>query len=130
EPPATIRHPNCNFDGKTPCETEWESLTERSIPKSARSLKSPGHIGMSAASQPNLPACGIICFMAERHTGRERNPTLPRWRLYRPIFTQFNARARRVIQDHAGPFCTMKMRTARDFCANLPGSGQTGLPGR
>jgi hypothetical protein len=31
---------------------------------------------MSAASQPNLPACGIICFMAERHTGRERKPDL------------------------------------------------------
>ena len=24
----------------------------------------------------------------------------------------------------------MKVRTARGFCANLPGSGQTGLPGR
>ena len=47
--------------------------------------------------------------------------------LYRPILTQFNAEARRVVQDHARPFCTMKLRTARGFCANLWGSGQTEL---
>jgi hypothetical protein len=55
--------------------------------------------------------------------------TLPPRRLNRPIFTQFNAEARRVAQDHAGPFCTMKVRTARGFCPNLRGPGQTGLLG-
>jgi hypothetical protein len=44
--------------------------------------------------------------------------TFPRRRLYRPIFTQFSAEARRVTRDHAGPFCTMKMRLARVFCDN------------
>src|ERR1017187_4768088 len=54
----------------------------------------------------------------------------PRSGLYRPIFTQFSAEARRIAQDHAGPFCTMKVRTARGFCANRLGPGQTGLLGR
>ena len=58
------------------------------------------------------------------------DPKLPRWRLNRPIFARFDAMARRVAQDPAGPFCTMKVRTARGFCANLRGSGQTGLLGR
>src|ERR1017187_5249649 len=44
-------------------------------------------------------------------------PTLPRRRLYRPIFTHFVAEARRVVQDHVPPFCTMKLRTARGFRA-------------
>ena len=43
---------------------------------------------------------------------------------------RFNAVARRVAQDHAGPFCTMRVRTARGFCANRQGPGQTGLSGR
>jgi hypothetical protein len=57
-------------------------------------------------------------------------PKLPRWRLNRLIFALFNAEARCVAQDPAGPFCTMKVRTARGFCANLRGSGQTGPLGR
>ena len=55
------------------------------------------------------------------------DPKLPRWRLNRPIFARFDAMARRVTQDPAGPFCTMKLQTARGFCAIPPGSGQTGL---
>src|ERR1019366_7503073 len=54
----------------------------------------------------------------------------PRGRLNRLIFALFNAEARCVAQDPAGPFCTMKVRTARGFCANLRGSGQTGPLGR
>ena len=35
-----------------------------------------------------------------------------------------DAVARPVTQDHAGPFCTMKVRLARDFCDNWsPNSG-------
>src|ERR1035437_8500792 len=45
-------------------------------------------------------------------------PALPPKRLYRPICAQFSADARRVAQDPAGPFCTMKVRLARDFCDN------------
>src|ERR1035437_1946972 len=55
---------------------------------------------------------------------------LPTTGLYRPICTQFSAEARRIAQDHAGPFCTMKVRRARGFCANRLGLGQTGLLGR
>jgi len=39
-------------------------------------------------------------------------------RLNRPIFTRFSAVGRRVTQDPAGPFCTMKVQMARDFCDN------------
>src|ERR1035437_5022628 len=53
------------------------------------------------------------------------DPKLPRLGLNRPIFARFDAMAQRVTQDPAGPFCTMKLRTARGFCADLRGSGQT-----
>ena len=43
---------------------------------------------------------------------------LPRTGLNRLICARFNAVARRVTQYHAGPFCTMKARLARDFFAN------------
>ena len=59
-----------------------------------------------------------------------RGGKLPPRGLNRPIFAYFNAEARRVAQDPAGPFCTMKARTARAFCAKLRSSGQTGLLGR
>src|ERR1039457_4689212 len=53
----------------------------------------------------------------------------PRTGLYRPIFTQFSAEARRVARDHAGPFCTMTVRLARDFCDNWS-RNLRGLPRR
>jgi len=35
-----------------------------------------------------------------------------------PNSARFNAVAGRLTQDHAGPFCTMKARPARDLCDN------------
>src|ERR1035437_108304 len=55
---------------------------------------------------------------------------LPDSRLNRPMSARFNAVARRVAKDHAGPYCTMKVGKARGFCAKLRDSGQTGLLGR
>ena len=54
---------------------------------------------------------------------------LPPRRLYRPIFTHFVAEARRVVQDHAPPFCTMKLRTARGFRAGHRANVQAGFLG-
>ena len=53
----------------------------------------------------------------------------PRRRLYRPIFTHFVAEARRVVQDHAPPFCTMKLRTARGFRAGHRATSRRGFLG-
>jgi hypothetical protein len=70
--------------------------------------------------------------MSFRHDRREHQEpaSSPTSGLDRLICARSNAVARRVTQDHAGPFCTIKLRTARGFCANLRGSGQTGLLAR
>ena len=78
------------------------------------------------------PVWGQHDSMNRQIHGRSTVPILqlPTSGLYRPIFAYFNAEARRVAQDPTGPFCTMKARTARGFCANLRNSGQIGLLGR
>jgi hypothetical protein len=43
----------------------------------------------------------------------------PSRRLIRPISARSIAAARRVTQDYARPFCTVKAATARGFCDNL-----------
>ena len=43
----------------------------------------------------------------------------PSRRLIRPISARSIAAARRVTQDYARPFCTVKAATARVFCKNL-----------
>jgi hypothetical protein len=62
--------------------------------------------------------------LSRRRSGR-RTPgrcspavRLPPRRLNWPNSARFNAVAGRRTQDHAGPFCTMKARLARDFFAN------------
>jgi len=51
--------------------------------------------------------------------------------LYGPISARSMVVARRVTQDHARPFCTVKAGTARGFCEpdqpNLGSPAQTGL---
>ena len=49
---------------------------------------------------------------------REVVELLPRSGLNRLICARSNAAPRRITQDHAGPFCTMKVRTARGSCDN------------
>ena len=41
-------------------------------------------------------------------------------RYIRPISARSNAVARRLTQDHARSFCTMKAGSARGFCENWP----------
>ena len=92
----------------------------------------------SCREQPFRPTIGSLPENAvhgngqgpvRRRQARADQTSSPRRRLNRPNFTQFSAVSWRVTQEHARPFCTMKMRLARDFCDNCS-RDLRGLPRR
>ena len=103
-------------DGEIPAVSEW--CVARPEPQCSVPQASIGPLDSAAARRALGPY--------RQMTGAGLN---------RLMSAQSNAVARRVTQDHAGPFCTMKLRTARGVCDrgvcdNFRGSGQTGLLGR
>ena len=94
------------------------------------------HRRCSSSAQFRLTRFSVFPFsLAAIRDGRVVRDTtgaegqLPRTGLYRPIFTHFVAEARRVVQGHASPFCTMKLRTARGFRAGHRATSRRGFLG-
>ena len=94
------------------------------------------HRRCSSSAQFRLTRFSVFPFsLAAIRDGRVVRDTtgaegqLPRTGLYRPIFTHFVAEARRVVQDHAPLFCTMKLRTARGFRAGHRATSRRGFLG-
>ena len=72
---------------------------------------------------PTIRPERVGCFPQRRLGPIERGPiryaSVNAARLIRPISAGSIVAARRVTQDHARLFCTVKAGTARGFCENL-----------